>query len=94
MRFNVTIMGTSRCYFFSWKKINGYFNGMPTNLAWFVLAYSSHSQVSSEGEDDSGQQSEDGEENGTALGLDLLSRDIPEEKALSDSEIKVEPSWY
>ncbi|XP_062387847.1 nucleolar protein dao-5 isoform X2 [Sardina pilchardus] len=50
----------------------------------------SHFQVSSEGEDDSGQQSEDGEENGGNLSLDLLSRQMPEEKALSDSEIKME----
>lgn len=65
---------------------------MCTKFTWFLLAYSSHSQVSSEGEDDSGQQSEDGEENGPALSLDLLSRAMPEEKALSDSEIKVEPT--
>ncbi|KAG5279748.1 hypothetical protein AALO_G00081170 [Alosa alosa] len=51
---------------------------------------SSHFQVSSEGEDDSGQQSEDGEENVGNLSLDLLSREMPEEKALSDSEMKME----
>ncbi|XP_012681289.2 uncharacterized protein prr14 isoform X1 [Clupea harengus] len=51
---------------------------------------SSHSEVFSEGEEDSGQQSEDGEENRCSVNLDLLSREMPEEKALSDSEIKME----
>lgn len=63
---------------------------MITEVAWFLFAHSSHSEVFSEGEEDSGQQSEDGEENRCSVNLDLLSREMPEEKALSDSEIKVE----
>ncbi|KAL2100958.1 hypothetical protein ACEWY4_002719 [Coilia grayii] len=40
-------------------------------------------------DEDSGQQSEDGEES-SCLSVEMLSTEIPEEKALSDSEIKME----
>lgn len=50
---------------------------------WFLFVCSSTSQ-----DEDSGQQSEDGDES-SCLNVEMLSTGIPEEKALSDSEIKV-----